>query len=80
MSQTSCKRCGHPPPMRWLHAGGDLAQPNAIHQCADRVLVSFEHPPKYLMHAADLPYVQTRRSNPASVTPIIEPGTDIKSP
>jgi hypothetical protein len=43
-------------------------------------LVNFEHPPKYLMHAADLPYVQTRRSNPASVTPIIEPGTDIKSP
>ena len=80
MSLTSCERCGFPVPMRWLHAGGDLAQPNGIHQCADRVLVSFEHPPKCLMHAADLPYVKTRRSYPASVTPIIEPGTDIKSP
>jgi hypothetical protein len=80
MSQTSYERCGFPIPMRWLHAGGALSPPYSIHQCADRVLVSFEHPPKYLMHAADVPYVQTRRSNPASVTPIIEPGTDIKSP
>jgi hypothetical protein len=80
MSQMPCKRCGFPLPTRWPRAGGNLAQPNGIHQSADRVLVSFEHPPKYLMHAADLPYLQTRRSNPASVTPIIEPGTDIKSP
>ena len=27
MSQTFCERCGFPVPMRWLHAGGDLAQP-----------------------------------------------------
>ena len=39
MSQTFCERCGFPVPMRWLHAGGDLARPNHIHQCVDRPLM-----------------------------------------
>ena len=77
MTNTACNPCGFPGPTCRLHAGSDLAQPNGIHQCADRVLVSFEHPPKYLMHAADLPYVQTRRSNPANLTSIIELGAGI---
>jgi hypothetical protein len=80
MSQTSGKDCGLPGPMRWLHAGGDLSRPNSIHQCADRALMRFEHPPKRLLHSADLPYVQTRRSNPVRLTSIIELGAGIKSP
>ena len=39
MSQTSCERCGFPIPMRWLHAGGDLSQPNHSYQCTDRTLM-----------------------------------------
>jgi hypothetical protein len=80
MSQTSRKRCGFPVPMRWLHAGGDLSRPNSIHQCGDRALMRSEHPPKCLLHSADLLYVQTRRSNPVSVTSVIELGAGIKSP
>ena len=80
MSQTSCKRGGFPVPMHWLHAGGNLSRPNSIHQCADRALMRSEHPPKCLLHPADLPYLQTRRSNPVSVTSIIELGAGIKSP
>jgi hypothetical protein len=63
--------------MRWLRAGGDLSQPNSIHQGTDRTLMRSEHPPKCLMHSADLPYVQIPRSNPASVPSIIEPGDGI---
>ena len=80
MSQSSCNRCGLPGPMRWLHAGGDLSRPNSIYQCADRALMRSEHPPKCLLHPADLPYLQTRSSNPVSVTSIIELGAGIKSP
>jgi hypothetical protein len=80
MSQTSGKRCSFPVPMRWLHAGGDLSRPNRIHQCADRPLMRSEHPPKCLLRSAELPYLQTRRSNPVSVTSIIELGAGIKSP
>jgi hypothetical protein len=32
MSQKLCKRCGFLPPMCRLHASGDLAHPNRIHQ------------------------------------------------
>jgi hypothetical protein len=39
MSQTFCRRCGFPVPMRWLHAGGDLSRTNYIHQPADRPLI-----------------------------------------
>jgi hypothetical protein len=80
MSQTPGNRCGFPVPMRWLHAGGDLFRPTSIHRGADRALMRFEHTPKCLLHSADLPYLQTRRSNPVSVTSIIELGAGIKSP
>jgi hypothetical protein len=80
MSQTSGKRCGFPLPMRWLHAGGDLSRPNSIHRCADRALMRSKYPPKCLPHSADLPYVQTPRSNPVSVTSVIELAAGIKSP
>jgi hypothetical protein len=79
MSQTACKRCGFPLPIRWLRAGGDLAQSNGIHQCAHRALVGSERPPKSLSHSAELPYVQTHRSNSASAISIIEGGASIKS-
>ena len=80
MSQTSCECCGFPIPMRWLHAGGALSPPYNIHQCAHRALSHSEHPSKSPLHIAHLPYMQTRRSNPISVPPIIEPGASIKSP
>jgi hypothetical protein len=80
MSQTSCERCGFPGPMRRLHAGGDLSRPHSIHQCTDRTSIHSEHPPKCLVHSTDLPYVQTRRSNLAGATSIIELGAGIKSP
>src|ERR1700740_1713472 len=70
---------GFPHPTRWPRAGGDLAHPKGIHQCADRALMRSEHPPDGLLHPADLPYLQTHRSNPLSVTPTIELGARIKS-
>jgi hypothetical protein len=60
MSQTACKRCGFPLPIRWRRAGGDLAQPNGIHQCADRASIRSQHPPKCLMQPADLPSAATQ--------------------
>jgi hypothetical protein len=80
MSQTSGKHCGFPVPIRSLHAGGDLSRPNRIHRCPDRALMRSEHPPKYRLHPAELPYVQIRNLNPVSVTSIIELGAGIKSP
>ena len=80
MSQTSCKRCGFPVPMRWLDAGGDLSRPNSIPQCLDRASMRSERLPKCLLHSADLPYGQPRSSNPVNVTSIIELSAGIKSP
>ena len=80
MSQSSWKRCGFPVPIRWLHAGCDHSRSNSIHQCVDRALTRSEHPSKSRLHTAHLPYMQTRRSNPVSIPPIIEPGASIKSP
>jgi hypothetical protein len=79
MTKTSCERCSFPGPMRWLNAGGDLAQPSGIHQCAHRALVRSERPPKSLMRSPELPYVRTRRSNSVALTSIIELGAGIKS-
>jgi hypothetical protein len=80
MSQTSCERCGFPSPMRWLHAGGDLAQPNRIYQCTDRTLMSSEHHPKCLPHSPDLTCMQICSSRHPRVPPIIDIGAGIKSP
>ena len=52
MSQTPCKQCGFPLPIRWPRAGGNLAQPNNIHRCADRASIRSKHPPKGLLHPA----------------------------
>jgi hypothetical protein len=54
MSQTSCRRCGYPVPIRWLRAGGDLSRPNPIPQSAVRPLMRSERPPKCLLHSSDL--------------------------
>ena len=80
MTNTACNPCSFPGPMCRLHAGSDLAQPNGIHQCADRVSIRSEQPPKCLLRSAGLLSVQTRRSNPAGITSIIEIGANIKSP
>jgi hypothetical protein len=80
LSWSSCERCRFPAPMRWLNAGGNLSRSNRIHQCVDPALTRPEHPSKCLLHTAHLPYMQTRRSNPVSIPPIIEPGASIKSP
>jgi hypothetical protein len=79
MSPTSCRRCGFPVPMRWLHAGGDLSRPNHIHQSADRPLMRCERPPKCLLDSPDLACVQTSRCRRAGVPPFIEIGAN-KSP
>jgi hypothetical protein len=79
MSQTPCKRCSFPLPIRWPRAGGDLAQSNGIHQCADHTLMRSEYPLIGLLHPAHLPYLQTNSSNPVSITSIIELGARIKS-
>jgi hypothetical protein len=80
MTKTSCERFCFPSPMRWLHAGGDLAQPRGIHQCAHRALLRSERSPKSLLHSPELPYLRTHRPNSASPTPIINVGASIKSP
>jgi len=80
MTNTACNPCSFPGPMCRLHAGSDLAQPNGIHQCADRVSIRSEQQPKCLLRSADRLSVQTRRSNPAGITSIIEIGANIKSP
>jgi hypothetical protein len=79
MSQTAGKRCCFLPPMRRLHAGGDLFRPHSTHQCPDRALMRSEHLPIGLLHPAHLPYLQTNRSNPVTVTSIIELGARINS-
>jgi hypothetical protein len=80
MTNTACNPCSFPDPMCRLHAGSDLAQPNGLHQCADRASMRSEQPPKCLLGPADLLFVQTRRSNPAGITSIIKIGANIKSP
>ena len=79
MSQTPCKRCGFPLPICWPRAGSNLAQPNAIHQAADRASIRSKHLPKGPPHPADLPRLQTNSSNPVNVRSIIELGARIKS-
>jgi len=79
MSQTPCKRCCFPLPIRWPRAGGDLAQPNGIHQCAHRALMRSENPPKCLRHSPDLAYVQICRWHRPGVPSIINIGAGIKS-
>ena len=76
MSQTFCERYGFPVPMRWLHAGGDLARPIHIHQCVDRPSMRSKCPPKCLLHSPDLRHVQTCSWHRARVPPTIELGTD----
>jgi hypothetical protein len=51
-----------------------------IHQSADRPLIRSEPTPKCLLNAPDLACVQTSRWGRAGVPPIIEIGTNIKSP
>jgi hypothetical protein len=80
MSQTFCRRCGFPVPMRWLHAGGDLSRANYLHQPADRPLIRPERPPKWLLHSPNLACVQTSRCRRAGVPSIIEIGANINSP
>jgi hypothetical protein len=80
MSQTSCERCGFPVPMRWRRAGGDLARPNHVDQCAQRPWMRSEPPLTCLSHAPDLACGQTCSSHSARVTPTIELGAGIKSP
>ena len=80
MSRVPGNNCRFPVAMRWLHTGGNLARPDNIHHRTDRALMRSEHPPKCPLHPAELPYVQTRRSNPAKLTAIIELGAGIKSP
>ena len=79
MSQTPCKRCGVPLPTRWPRAGGDLAQPNGIHQCADRALMRSEHQPKCLSHSSVLACDHTCRWRRAGVLAKIEISAIIKS-
>ena len=79
MTKLPYGRRSFPAPMRWLNAGGDLPRPNSVDQCPDHTLMRSEHPPKGLLYSADLPYLQTHRSNPVSVTSIIELGARIKS-
>jgi hypothetical protein len=66
--------------IRWPRAGGDLAQPNGIHQGADRASIRSEHPPKCLIYWPDVACGQTCRRRRDNITPIIEIGANIKSP
>ncbi len=77
MSQTSCRRCSFPVPMRWLRAGGDLSRPNHIHQSAVRPLMRSERAPKCLLHSPDLACAQTSRWRRTGVPPIIEIGAKL---
>ena len=80
MSQTPCKRCGFPVPMRWLRAGGDLFRPDSTHQCPDRALMPSEHPPIGASYTLLTSRSCRHSANPVSVTSIIELGARIKSP
>jgi hypothetical protein len=80
MSQTSCECCHFPVPTRWLHAGGDLSQPNHIHQYAGRPLTRSEGVLKCPGQSPDLPCVPACRCCRAGVPPAIDLSADIKSP
>jgi hypothetical protein len=74
VSQTPCKQCSFLLPICWPHAGNDLAQPNGIGQRADRPFIRSERPLKLLACA------QTRNWHRANISPVIDIGTNIKSP
>ena len=84
MSQISRERRGFPIPMRWLRAGGDLSQPNHIHQCTDRTLMRSEptkmNQPKCRLHSPDLADVQICSWRRSGVPPTIDIRAGIKSP
>jgi hypothetical protein len=66
--------------MRRPHASGDLAHPNRIHQCTDRVSMRSEHQPKCLLHSHKLAYVQIGSWRHPGIPPILDIGAGIKSP
>ena len=80
MNRTSCERRHFPIPMRWLHAGGDLARPDHSNQRADCPLMRSKRTPKCSLQVPDLACVQTCSSHPANVTSTIKVGASIKSP
>ena len=80
MTQSSCDRCSFPGPMRRLHAGSDLAQPNGIHQRADCAFMYSKRPPEYLLLSPGIASVHTCRWPQAGIPPIIEIGAKFKSP
>jgi hypothetical protein len=80
MSQTFCERCSFPAPMRWLHAGGDLSQPNHIHQCTDHTLMRSEHQPKMPSGLARPRVCADCSWRRPGVPSIIDIGAGIKSP
>jgi hypothetical protein len=79
MSQTSGKPCSFPVPILAPRRRQSLSTQSHQSVRGSRV-DALRHQPKCLLHSADLPYVQTRRSNPVSVTSLIELGAGIKSP
>ena len=80
MSQTPCKRCHFPLPIRWPRASGDLAQPNGIHQRADCAFMYSKRPPEYLLLSPGIASVHTCRWRQAGIPPIIKIGANFKSP
>jgi hypothetical protein len=80
MRRTSSKRYGFPGPMRWLHAGGDLARPGHVDQCADCLLTRPKRPPNCPLHWVTIPRVQACRWRRANIPPVIEVGANVKSP
>ena len=80
MSQTSCQRRGLLVPMRWRHAGGDLARPNHSRQGAVRPLIRSERLLKGPGHSPHLPRLQTSRRRLDGAPPTIDLRASVKSP
>jgi hypothetical protein len=80
MSRTSYPRCGLLVPLRWRHAGGDLARPNHSRQSVVRPLIRSERLLTGPGHSRHPPRRQTSTGRVAGVHPAIDLGATVKSP
>jgi hypothetical protein len=80
MSLTFYQRCGLLVPLRWRHAGGNLARPSHSRQRAVRPPIRSERLPRRPRQTSDLPCLHISRARRDNFRPSIDRGANLKSP
>jgi hypothetical protein len=80
MSHTPCDRSDGLVPMRWRHAGGDLARPDDLDQRADRPLTRSAVLSKCPGRPLCLPCVRVPWRRSIRIAHAIMPAAKVKSP